>query len=228
MSRPWPLLVAALLVAAGLGFGLANLGSWATRGPDPESVASASLQAVRAQNRLVPFAARFVAVVTSTQTRFGLSARKTLIMPGTVRYELDLAALRQRDVRWDAATKTLTVTLPVIRPSAAEIDLAQIRDYDSGGVLMALTDAGARLDQANRIAGQAQLAAQAADALPMRLARDAARAAIERSFALPLRAAGLDATVRARFADEPDAATRTEQVDRTRALADVLADPPRR
>jgi len=35
----------------------------------------------------VPLAARFVVVVTSTQSRFGLTARKTLIMPSTVRYD---------------------------------------------------------------------------------------------------------------------------------------------
>ena len=36
----------------------------------------------------------------------------------------------------------------------------------------------------------------------MKLARDATRRAVEQSFALPLKAAGLDATVRVRFAGE--------------------------
>jgi hypothetical protein len=43
---------------------------------------------------------------------------------------------------------------------------------------------------------------QAHDALPMRLAAEAARSAIERSFAMPLKAAGVDATVVARFGAE--------------------------
>jgi glyoxylase-like metal-dependent hydrolase (beta-lactamase superfamily II) len=43
---------------------------------DPSTVARASLQAVRQQNRLTPFAARFVAVVTAEESRFGFSAQQ--------------------------------------------------------------------------------------------------------------------------------------------------------
>ena len=46
--------------------------------PDPETIASASLQGLREQNRLSAFEARFVAVVTSKQTRLGLSAADLL------------------------------------------------------------------------------------------------------------------------------------------------------
>jgi hypothetical protein len=116
-----------------------------------------------------------------------------------VRYEIDLAAMRDRDLSWDAATRTLSVRLPPVRVSAPEVDLRRIQTYGEGGVLMALTDAEARLDTANRAAGQAELVRQAREALPMRLAQDAARRAIERSFAMPLKAAGIEATVVARF-----------------------------
>ncbi len=190
-----------LLVAAGI---VAALG-WRLKKdlyPDPVTIATASLQAVREQAVLTPFAARFVAVVTSEQHRFVFSAKRTLIMPGLVRYELDLAALQQRDLAWDPATHVLTITLPPIHVSQPQVDLNQVRTYGEGGVLQALTDVGTQLDSANRAAGQAELIRQAGEALPMRLARDAARNAIERSFVMPLRAAGLDATVRAKFAGE--------------------------
>ena len=193
-------LVLILIVAAGI---VAALG-WRLKrelDPDPVTIASASLQAVREQAVLTPFAARFVAVVTSEQHRFGLSAKRTLIMPGLVRYELDLAALRQRDLAWNAATHMLTVTLPPLRVSTPQVDLARVQQYGEGGVLMALTNVGAELDNANKAAGQAELMRQARDPLPMRLARDAAERAIERSFAMPLKAAGLDVAVTARFAD---------------------------
>ena len=193
-------LILVVLVAGGIIFAL----GWKLKkelNPDPVTVAAASLQAVREQAVLVPFAARFVAVVTSEQRRFGLSAKQTLIMPGLVRYELDLAALQQRDLGWDAATHTLTVTLPPLRVSAPEVDLQRVQTYGEGGVLMALTDIATRLDAANKAAGQAELVRQARDPLPMRLARDAARTAIERSFAMPLKAAGVEATVTARFRD---------------------------
>jgi hypothetical protein len=195
----------AILIAAVLGLLYVGVG-WRLRhmfDGDPSTVARASLQAVRQQNRLTPFAARFVAVVTAEESRFGFSARKTLIMPGLVRYSIDLAKLRDRDLNWNGATRTLTVSLPPIELEGPEIDLTAIREYGQGGVLMALTDAEKELDAANRKAGQAELVAQAHDALPMKLAADAARLAIERSFAMPLKAAGTDATVVARFRDDP-------------------------
>ena len=205
MIRPVAKFIGALLLVVVVAAGIIAALGWKLKkelNPDPVTVATASLQAVREQAVLVPFAARFVAVVTSEQHRFGFSAKKTLIMPGMVRYELDLAALRQRDLAWDAVTRTLTVTLPSLRVSAPAVDLRAIQTYGEGGVLMALTDAGNMLDAANKQAGQAELVRQARDPLPMRLARDAARRAIERSFAMPLRAAGINATVTARFADD--------------------------
>ncbi|WP_447411816.1 hypothetical protein, partial [Clostridium perfringens] len=77
-----------------------------------------------------------------------------------------------------------------------------------------------KLETANRRAGQAELLRQARDAAPMKLARDATRHAIERSFAMPLRAAGIDANVEVGFADEP--VPSTERWDTTRALDQVL------
>lgn len=207
-----------LLVAGGFVLRAVLLDRFA---PDPETIATASLQGMREQNRLSTFAARYVAVVTSRQERLGvLSARKTLIMPGMVRYEIDLAKLGPRDLAWDAATNTLAVTVPPIQVIGPQVDLNAIREYDDGGVLMTLTDVESRLDAANRSAAQAELLRQARAPLPMRLARDATRRAVERSFALPLRAAGLDATVRVRFADEPRDG---ERQDRSRSLDEVFA-----
>jgi hypothetical protein len=191
------------------------------RGPNPVTVASASLAGLREQNRLSAFAARFVAVATSKQSQFGLSTEKTIIMPGMVRYEVDLSRLRQQDVKWDAADKTLLVTLPPIEVSQPEIDLTQIREYGSGGLLTHLTDADTQLEAANRAAGQKALVEQAHEALPIGLARDATRRAIERSFAMPLRAAGLDAQVKVRFGDE---ANNDEQWERSRSLDEVLSN----
>ena len=148
---------------------------------------------------LVPFTARYVAVVTSTQNRMGLQAQKTLIMPGTVRYELDLTALSPRDLAWDAAANRLTVTLPPLRLAGPEIDLRGIREYRDGELLMFFTDAEQRLDEANQTAAQRELLAQAQGETPLRLARGAAIRAVEQSFAMPLRAAGIDAQVTARF-----------------------------
>ena len=170
--------------------------------PDPVTIATASIQGLREQNKLSAFQASYVAVVTSTQSRFGLSTERTVIMPGTVDYEVDLSKLTRRDVVWDAKSKTLGVTLPQPMPSAPRININAIKTYGRDGVLGTFTDVGSQLDNTNRVAAQKELASQALQPEPMKMARDATRRAVEQSFALPLKAAGLDATVRVRFAGE--------------------------
>ena len=193
------LLAAAALLALAAWLVVSAWRDW-QHGYDPETVVAASLQGLQEQNVLVPFTARYVAVVTSTQSRLGLEAKKTLIMPGTVRYELDLAKLKQSDLSWDAATNALTITLPPLRLAGPEIDINAISEYRDGVILLTLTDAEQTLDAANRKAAQEELIKQAKGATPMRLAQNAARAAVEQSFAMPLKAAGIDAKVTARFA----------------------------
>lgn len=204
-SKRWtPLRTALVLVAflALIGAGLYAFERWTRTRMEGsvESVATASLQGLREQARLTAFVARFVAVSTTEQSRFGLKARQTMIMPGLVRYELDLSKIRDQDVVWDAAANTLTVILPPLIVAGPEVDLNAIQVYDAGGILSALTDAETTLDAANRKRGQQELIRQARGSVPMRLAQDATRKAIERSFAMPLRAAGLDeAKIVARF-----------------------------
>lgn len=196
------LLAAAAMLLLAVWWAVSAWRDWQT-GYDPETVVAASLQGLQEQNVLVPFTARYVAVVTSTQNRMGLSAKKTLIMPGTVRYEVDLGKLKPSDLDWDPATNALTVTLPPLRLAGPEIDIDAISEFRDGTILLTLTDAEAALDAANRKAAQDELIKQAKGTTPMRLAQGAARTAIEQSFAMPLKAAGIDAKVSARFADTP-------------------------
>ena len=170
--------------------------------PNAQTVASASLQGIREQNRLSAFAANYAAVVTSEQRRFGLSAKKTLIMQGLVRYEVDMAKLTEDDVRWDAANQTLSIRIPPIEVAPPQIDLKSIQEYGDSGILRTLTDADDVLDAANRSKGQAELVRQAQGPVPMRLARDAFKRAIAQNFQAPLRAVGLKAKVETYFADE--------------------------
>jgi hypothetical protein len=171
-------------------------------GPSPKTIATASLQSMRAENKLTVFAARYVSVVTSAQQRFGglVSSERTLILPGDVRYELDLSNLQPDDVSWDGANHTLTVRLPTIGVAGPDVDINSVKEYGGGGVLSALTNANEQLDQANRDRAVQDLRKQATAAVPMQLAREAGRAAIERSFAMPLLAAGFrNVKVVARF-----------------------------
>ena len=220
--------IAAVIVALVLGlfFGSAiDIGRRLFGGPNPETVASSALQSMRAQNRLVPFVARYVSVVSSRQERFGglVSSERTLILPGDVRYELDLAQLGPEDVRWDAGSSTLSVTLPEIEIAGPEVDLAAAREYGENGVLSVVTDADQALDRNNRARAVADLRKQAGSPVPMRLAREAGRQAVERSFSLPLQAAGFDgAKVVARYPTEGSAVT--EPLDRSRSYNDVLEE----
>jgi len=201
---PFTIAGVALALIAGLAIGLSSgLADRIFGGPDARTIASGSLESMRAQNRLIAFVARYVSVTTSTTSRFGFSSKRTLILPGDVRYELDLAKLQPNDVKWDASTQTLKVQLPEIEIAGPDVDLTAAQEYGEGGVLAALTNSDQQLDQANRQRAVENLRQQAKADVPMRLAHQAARAAVERSFALPLQAAGFDkAKVVARFPTE--------------------------
>jgi len=224
-----PIAILAVIVALVLGVVVGKTTGIADRifgGPSAKTIASSSLESMRAQNRLVAFVARYVSVTTTETSRFGFSAKRTLILPGDVRYELDLAQLGPEDVKWDAATKTLSVTLPEIELAGPEVDLAAAREYGENGVLSVVTDADSALDRNNRARAVADLRKQAGAAVPMRLAREAGRQAVERSFALPLQAAGFgDARVVARYPTEGSPVT--VPLDHSRSYNEVLEEAAR-
>jgi Protein of unknown function (DUF4230) len=204
LNKPLVLLMVAVALVLGL-----LLGAWtgiADRilgGPSPKTIASASLESMRAQNRLIAFTARYVSVTTSEESRLGLSAKRTLILPGDVRYELDLSKLEPGGVSWNKSTKTLRVELPEVEIAGPDVDLSAVQEYGQGGILSVITNANQQLDAANRAKAVSDLRKQALGAVQMRLARQAARVAIERSFAMPLLAAGFkDVKVVARFPTE--------------------------
>ncbi|WP_426165786.1 DUF4230 domain-containing protein [Sandarakinorhabdus sp. DWP1-3-1] len=188
-------LVAGLLLGAAAVVLTGNsLARWLGRGPDPETIAEASLKSVKRQATLTVLTARFSAVITSEQTRLAglFSAKKTLIVPGNVRYEIDWNRVGPGDLTWNAATQTLAITVPAPRVAGPEIDLGAMREYKDGAVLFALTDAENALDSANRARVAGALLAEARAPALTELARDAATKAVQRTFVLPLNAAGFD------------------------------------
>jgi hypothetical protein len=206
INKPFVLLMVAVALVLGLLLGtFTGIADKLFGGPNPKTIASESLQAMRAENRLSVFAARYVSVVTSSEQQLGglLSSQRTLILPGNVRYELDLSKLQPKDVIWDASAKTLRVQMPEIEVAGPDVDINAVKEYGGGGVLSALTNANQQLDQTNRDRAVRDLRGQATAAVPMQLARQAARLAVERSFAMPLLAAGFkDVKVVARFPTE--------------------------
>jgi Protein of unknown function (DUF4230) len=194
MKQIWTILLSLILLTMGAFW-------WVQRSVSPpvEAIVASSLQSLHEQNRLSPFATRFVTVVTSRKEQLGFAAEKTLIMPAMVRYEVDLAKVQASDLDWNAAAKTLTIHLPPVEISGPEFDLAQTREYGSGAVLMTLTDAERLLDQSNRAKAKADVIAQAKAPTMIKLAQDATTRAVAHSFALPLKAAGVEANVEVEF-----------------------------
>lgn len=197
-------LLLGLLVAAALAWALrGEIARRLVKAPDPVSITDATLNAVHAQSKLTAFVARFTVAVTSTQERFGLlSASKTLIVPGTVRYELDWKQIGRGNLAWDPATQTLRVLLPDPVIAGPEIDMTRIREYKDGLLLMALTDAEDTLDAVNRERAQSALLEDARAPVLMGMARAATREAVTGIFLLPLTTAGIDAKVEIRFAGD--------------------------
>ena len=158
-----PLLIGAVVIALliGLVLGGAGMVGRLLGGPNAEAIATSSLESMRAQNRLVVFVARYVSVANAKQSRLGFSTERTLILPGDVRYELDLSKLQQGDVKWDKGSSTLSVRLPEVEIAGPDVDLAHAREYGSGGLLATFTNAEQGLDQANRAKAVADLRAQA-------------------------------------------------------------------
>ena len=210
-----------LLLGAAFGYGLRPAPP--PPAPDPEAVATAALLSIREQGRLVPFTGRFVSVASASENHLGLTARKTLIMPGTVRYGLDLTRLRRSSLAWDERSRTLSVTLPPLELSGPEIDLNQVQESAEGGFVMALAGSEDALDRTNRQSAQDELMRQARADEPMRQARSAAMREVARAFALPLRAAGIEASVAVRFVD-PAGREQAVWLDRPRRTEETLRD----
>jgi hypothetical protein len=221
-----PLGILAIVVALVLGIVLGMTTGIVDRifgGPNPTTIASASLESMRAQNRLIAFVARYVSVVSSEQERLGglISSERTLVLPGDVRYELDLSKLEPKDVSWDVSSHTLRVRLPEVEIAGPDVDINAVREFGEGGVLSALTNANQQLDQANRARAVQDLRKQATAEVPMRLAHQSARLAIERSFAMPLLAAGFkDVKVVARF--PTDGTTEPSYIDLSTPYEDAI------
>ena len=218
-----PALALAAAFVAGMLLAWLLLPRPAAPAADPEALAASTLLALRDEGRIIPYSARYVAIVTAEESRLGLTARKTLVLPGSVRYGVDLARMRRQDIGWDAATRTLSVTLPPLELSGPNIDLDAVRETAEGGLLMALTGAEDTLDEANRRRAQDELMRQAREPEAMQPARSAAMRAVARSFAMPLRAAGIDASVAVRFVD-PAGREEASYLDRPRPLEQRLRD----
>ncbi len=108
----------AVLILIGLLAGW-NSRRAATPDGDPQMIVQASLETLKEQQVLTPFIARYIAVVPQTTTSAG--SPQLLLVPGTVRYEVDVEGVRASDLEWNATTKELEIKLPKLRVNGPDI-----------------------------------------------------------------------------------------------------------
>jgi hypothetical protein len=159
---------------------------------------------------------------TSADAGWGVMLASGLVFkaPFEADYFVDLSKLDRGDFFWDAKTRTLIVNPPDVRVDTVNVDEGRATLDRTTGLLVT-RDAMTRLRQ--RASTRAAQAARSEAATPGNIARarDNARVAITDLYQRPLRAAGLDATVRVRFKGE--AIRNDEQWDRSKSIAEILA-----
>jgi hypothetical protein len=190
--------------------------------PQITSVVSTTLDALKEQNRLLAFTNQSTATVTTqSQNAIGLSAKKTLIVKGMVRYEVDMAKLKPGDIRWDAQGKMLMVRIPPIEIAPPQIDLSSMQEYAEGRILRTFTNVDDVLDKSNYAKAQAKLVEDAKSPVLMELAQASAKKAIAQNFQISLRAAKVDARVSPFFDGERDTKV-TTRWDYSTPLEDIM------
>jgi len=194
----------------------------------PVDPVGTTVAALSKQNRLNVFSAQVVTSITAREERLGglVSAQTTAIIPATVHYQIDMAKIGADDLRWNAETRTMDVTLPPVEITDPQQHPERAQRYSNGALLRSVTDVGDRLTTATFRGADAQFRREAQSPQLMRLAEAAAKEAVARNIGAPLQAAGLgQVTVNVRFAHE---GTRDpSQLDRSRRIEDVLKERER-
>ena len=76
LNKPLVLLMVAVALVLGVLLGITTgIADRIFGGPNPKTIATASLESMRAQNRLIAFAARYVSVMTSDRAAGSASRR---------------------------------------------------------------------------------------------------------------------------------------------------------
>lgn len=163
----------------------------------------ASLVALEKQDRLTVFSAQLAPVVSADDLRaWGiLQSRQIAVIPARVDFTIDLSKVDKNRLAWNAASQSLTVTLPPIEVSRPNLDEAHAQ-YFSEGVWIT-GEAQAKLTRDNTITAEKLAGDQAKSPVLIGLAREAARGAMRQNLAMPLKVAGYGKVrVEVKFDDE--------------------------
>lgn len=199
-TRRWVLPVAALVGLVLLGLAYSSYQDRQRR----DAALGAMVVAFKEQNSLNVFQAQVPVFVTSRKDGWIIDVEQFGVIPASVQYQLDLSRLAKENFRWDREKQTMTVTIPEPVVSEPVLDMTRAKLVNKGIIVTG----GVALELMKKNVGIARREAikEARNPQMMKLARDAARKAINHNISVPLQAAGYaDTEVTVRFADEPSA-----------------------
>jgi len=227
LKRYWPLLLIAALLLGGLGW-------WAQHRAEQRRVEEQLAQAqgiVRVlsatfQNKAALKVGEIHGTLDVTTVDDGalpiLRSAQKATLPYSVGYTLDLSRLDARDYRWDPATRTLTIRVPLVTAEPPNIDETRRDVQGTSGLFVTR---GASINLQRRASQLATAKAGEVAAEPANLAKAQANAeqVVADLARAPLDAAGLGPlTVKV---VTPAAGVRDgERWDVSRSIAEVLAE----
>jgi len=152
-----------------------------------------------------------------------LRSDQVVKMPYSVAYHVDLSGLRDRDLQWNAQTRTLIVDAPDVTAAAPNTDEGRRTLVQTSG-LFVTREAAEALSQRTSARAADVAGREARSPERMAQAREHARRALARLLGQPLNAAGLgDVRVIVTFPPERDARNR-ERWDVSRSPDQVMKD----
>lgn len=152
-----------------------------------------------------------------------LDSNQVLKAPFTADYFVDVGRLGPSNYRYDAGSRTLTVTAPPVRAENINVDEAHRTLVETKG-LFVTRSAGEELSQKTSANAEALVTREASRPENIARAREQARREIAALLRTPLAAAGVgNVNIVVRFPDEGGASR--ERWDVSRSIADVLLQP---
>lgn len=172
--------------------------------PGPLKVSKITLNEQKRQQKLIVSSITFDASASTEEPLFIarpdnlpdmlwrlISTQKTISVPVTVDYFVDLSIMSDADLRWDEQSATLTVERPAVSLRAPQVLGSQARVEVANGFVLWVTGAEEKLTEAALTGLTANAESAARRPKPMENANTAADRQLAQTFLTPLRAAGI-------------------------------------
>lgn len=158
---------------------------------DTTKILSATVASLREENKLLVYSYKGTATVNaSRKALWFLHGRQKIIVPAVVNYTMDLSDLSLTDVRYEDASKLVTVKLPRLTIGDIAFQPEEATTIN-GGLLTFSEEQTEDLRKLNYASARRAMIKQAQQAGFVKVASQRAIANVESYFTIPLRLAGL-------------------------------------